>query len=1032
MDITAKRARRLIGLVFTLLGFTIQTTTIALPSRCSIPSALASPSNSDAGAAIDWLPPASLASEADETTRKRIGEAYGKLPFCFEAGDLTGDPRVRFISRTPSCNLFLTDTEAVLVLPHSGEMRRGNPAIEEQVARPGSLYQGSKPRNSRPNVDVLRMKMVGAKQLPLVEGIDQLHATSNYYVGNNPAAWRTDVPRYAGVRYQNIYPGIDLIYHGNRGDQLDCEIVLKPGARPEAIKFRFEGASKMHFDSREDLIMQIGQNEVRLGRPAVYQEIDGVRRNLAGRFAFNSKREVGFKPGPYDTTQPLVVDRLLSYSTYFGRTAEVANVGFCCVFFSFGATLFVDSNDNLYLIGQTFATDFPTTTNALPKRVESEDQSDIDIVISKIDPSKSGDDSLVYSTYFGGSSSDLLGDAFVDPAGNVFLVGSTDSTDFPTTENAFERGPRLGSMFVARLDTNKSGIDSLVYSTYLGSGGISSQRGFVDSASCVYVAGDTASNNFDTTENAFQKGPRAASRKDTDLFISKIDTSKRGKDSLVYSTYLGGDGDDSVQVALGDPAGNVYIAGRTSSSNFPTTATAFQREPVEESNSFVCRIDAFGNGQDSLVYSTFLGANSGAFPDLTAFVRITTDSAGTIYLTGRTSHDFPTTENAFQKGPRTEKRNDYDGFISKIETTKSGKDSLSYSSYVGGSNDDFVSGLFVGPAQQVYLTGSTSSNDFPTTASAFQRGPKSETNGDVFVTKIDTSRSGQDSLVYSTYLGGGSIESLLRSFVDSSGNVYVAGNTSSNDFPTTGNPFEGPRLGNELGSPFVARIDTSKSGQSSLVYSTYLGGSDFSVIKDFFIDSAGNAYLVGQTASNDFPTRLPLQAINGGLFFEDAFVTKLNPEGRPVYSTYLGGRGFDAALRLVVDSTGNAYVFGLTGSPDFPVTVAGYRTARQSDVSTFITRIGNPAEAGNFRIANVSVVRDTLLVVGEGFIRGAVILVNDQEQRTRLSRQDSTVLMSESAGAHMKVGRKVSIRVRNPDGALSAPVEFIRQKRRIT
>ena len=366
---------------------------------------------------------------------------------------------------------------------------------------------------------------------------------------------------------------------------------------------------------------------------------------------------------------------------------------------------------------------------------------------------------------------------------------------------------------------------------------------------------------------------------------------------LEYSTYLGGSGVDQGYGIAVDSAGNAYVTGSTESTNFPT-ANAFQNTFGGGGDAFVTKLNAAGS---ALVYSTYLGGSDGDFG-----AGIAVDSAGNAYVTGVTdSTDFPTA-NALQN---TNSGGIADVFVTKLNAAGS---ALAYSTYLGGSDFDSEPNIAVDSAGNVYVTGHTESTNFPT-ANAFQS-TSGGGGGDAFVTKLNAAGS---ALVYSTYLGGSEAEFGGGIAADSAGNAYVTGTTDSDNFPTANalQPTSGGGTGLADGDAFVTKLNAAGS---ALVYSTYLGGSDFDYGGGIAVDSAGNAYVTGVTDSDNFPTANAFQSCTYGSN-QDVFVTKLNAAGSAlVYSTYLGGSLFEDSGDIAVDSAGNAYVTGSTYSTNFP------------------------------------------------------------------------------------------------------------------
>lgn len=460
----------------------------------------------------------------------------------------------------------------------------------------------------------------------------------------------------------------------------------------------------------------------------------------------------------------------------------------------------------------------------------------------------------------------------------------------------------------------------LKYATYLGGSEDDSGLGIaVDKAGNAYVTGSTSSIDFPTSGGAFQP-TRAGSDSTTDAFVSKLNANGSG---LVYSTYLGGDGNDGSAGIAVDAAGNAYVSGSTTSEDFPTTPGAFQPTFAGTSDSFVAKLDATGT---VLVYATYLGGSGRESSSGTVVV----DDGGNAYLSGSTdSVDFPTTPAAFQPSlepgvcfdPLFEPYPCHDAFAAKLNPDGS---TLVYSTYLGGSGDDFANGIAVDVAGSTYLTGTTDSADFPTTASAFQPALAGVSGAtDAFIAKLDTSAS---SLVYATYLGGAFTEFASAGIaVDLDGNAYVSGWTISHNFPTTPGAFQ-IEYGGGLCSPqfctadaFVSKLNPTGS---ALVYSTFLGGNNGEGGFGIEVDPAGIAYVVGGTASPDFPTTQGAFQPSLAGSSSDAFVTRLNAAGSALdFSSYLGGNSSDSGNGIAVNAhgagAGHVYVTGTTFTPDF-------------------------------------------------------------------------------------------------------------------
>jgi len=656
---------------------------------------------------------------ADQKTRARVSEAYGSLPIRFEANAGQTDAKVKFLSRGRGYNLFLTQSEAVLTL------RRVNS------------------QNGADAQSVVRMKILGGDPAPQMEGLDRLPGGSNYIIGKDANRWRRNVTGFAKVRYRNVYPGIDMIYYGNQR-QIEYDFVVAPGAAPDVIRLGFDGVNQMEIDAQGDLVLRTAGGEIRLRKPVAYQEVNGSRREVASRYALKGKQEVVFELGEYDHARPLVIDPVMAYSTYLGGSSgDIAN------------SIAVDSAGNAYVIGRTFSSDFPTANPLQPNPGENNDQGDV--YVAKLNREGSA---LVYSTYLGGNNFDEGLGIAVDEEGTAYLTGQTFSLDFPTINPLQQNLAGFVDLFVTKLSPDGS---ALVYSTYLG--GTGTEIGFdlaIDNERNIYVAGSTDSGDFPTV-NPLQ--PAMAGFQD--VFAAKL---KADGSALVYSTYLGGtDFEVLVGVAIAvDGFGCLYLTGDTFSNDFPTANPLRPSHPVGDLDAFATKISANGA---NFVYSTYLGGDGG---DIGSGVAV--DTFGNAYVTGTTSStNFPTV-NPLQPVLSGET----DAFVTKFNPTGS---AFLYSTYFGGAGNERSNGVAVDSRNRVYITGLTNSTDFPT-VDAVQPMPDSADAEpiDGFSAKLKADGSG---LIYSTFLGGKGFDWAAKIAVDARGNAYVCGFTDSGDLPTT-------------------------------------------------------------------------------------------------------------------------------------------------------------------------------------------------------------------------------------------------------
>jgi len=728
----------------------------------------------------------------------------GGTPLSFEPNLGQTDPQVKYLARGPGYTLFLTPGEAVLVFQQGRGAGRSTTAV--------------------------RMRLVGATSTPELGGLDLLPGKSNYFIGNDPRKWRTGVPHYGRVRHRDVYPGIDLVYYGNQ-ERLEYDFVVAPGGDPTRIELAFDGADGLELDALGNLILRAGGGELRLHRPVVYQEVDAVRREVAGGYMLTDEGRVGIRLAAYDRSRPLIVDPVLTYSTFLGSLGN-----------DIGHGIAVDAAGHVYVTGSTTSATFPTAPT-FPRFLcglfrflcpfQRRNAGASDVFVTKLRPDGSG---LVYSTYLGGTGNDEGLAIAVDAAGNAYVTGRTASNNFPVAPCVTAAPPSGGApgpmgcfpitvqpslaggtdAFVAKLNRDGS---ALVYSTFLGGSGDDVGNGIaVDFAGNAHVAGQTDSTNFPTTSGALDTtcGTDGACDFDgishhADAFVTKVNATGS---ALLYSTYLGGKGDDVANGIVLDTAGNAYVTGRTASDDFPRTPGAFQTSYGGGLDAFVTKLNATGS---ALVYSTFLGGTAGDIGN-----GIAVDAAGHAYVTGYTgSADFPVADpfQANYGGFR-------DAFVTKLDLAGS---ALVYSTFLGGivgSSDglgDIGNAIAVDAGGNAYVTGRTVSRDDPAppiTTPGNEGFPMVRPfqpmygggYGDAFVVKLNPIGT----VTYSTYLGGSEWDEGLGIAVDASGNAYVTDQTASiTGFPLV-NPYQGT---NHLGpfEAFVTKIAGKAPGLADLV-----------------------------------------------------------------------------------------------------------------------------------------------------------------------------------------------------------------------
>ncbi len=707
---------------------------------------------------------------------------FARLPLSFERNEGQADPAKKFQARGRGYLLSLEQTEAVMVLagraPEGAKrpgMRCRSDTGDTAFALNGGTGMASQDCCPQPAPlgHLLRMKLVGASVGALVTGEDELPGKHNYFIGNDPSLWRKNIPTFAKVHYHEVYPGIDLVYYGNEG-RLEYDFIVGPGADPNRIAFSIEGADRIELDERGDLRLRVADQELCWHKPKIYQQIDTVRVEVHGEYVLRSPstdsgsaetHRLAFQLADYDRSRALVIDPILSYSTFLGGGIGDQAYGVA-----------VDSAGCAYVTGVTYSrvsyngtpspgNPFPTTTNAIKRTFSLLGAA----FVTKFNPAG---DQMLYSTVLCGttptSQSSGGSGIVVDATGRAVITGETDATDFPR-KNALQPtyGGGFSEAFVAKLNPDGS---ALVFSTFLGGSGYEySSRIALDQDSSVYVAGRTSSPNFPTA-NAVQQVYGG----NYDLYVAKMDADGTKR---FYSTFLGGTNNEWSPALAVDPAGHAYVAG--------------YREGADGPIGVVAKLSLSGS---ALEYSktNLAGMSVGG---------IAVDSAGAVYLTGGTSSDtLATTPNAFQRLLAGES----DVFVAKLNSAGS---VFEYLTYVGGTARDGGSSITVDRNGNAFVAGSTTSADFPTLdpLQAQNNSPDPD-GGDAFVLKLNA--DGGD-LLWSTYLGGSTpywnyngLDAANALTLDSTGALYVAGKTTTSDFPVR--------------NAFQSELDTSHGAQDAL------------------------------------------------------------------------------------------------------------------------------------------------------------------------------------------------------------------------
>jgi len=917
------------------------------------------------------------------------------LPLSFEVNEGQTDEKIKFLSRGPGYDLFLTPTEAVFNLRRPQVHHPDN--FEPAFLRDG-VSSVTEQKSS-----VFRLKMIDANDKSRVDGENELPGKINYLIGNDPGNWHVNIPTYRKVHYKQIYAGVDLIYYGNR-TELEYDFVVSPGGSVKTVKFQLEGADQIAQDDAGNLHLGTKQGQLQLRKPTIYQLTDeGGRREVKGGYVLRGN-EIGFKVQSFDHRKALIIDPVLSYSTLLGAGGNEYAYGIA-----------VDPQGNAYITGTTDSGVFPTTPGAFQTSVNFSGGA----FVTKLDSTGSN---LVYSTYLSGSSGAGGTAIAVDSSGNAYVTGSTQSSDFPTVNairgsynflrSADSGASWAGKNFSPPRNINSLVIDPQVPSTiYAGTNGGTGVYKSTDNGnswtalntgstgtlvaalaidplapSTIYAATNTPTFGVIKSTNGGTSWVPIGSLSGTggiySLAIDPVSPSTLylGSNGGLFKTTNGGNSwsrlnaltataftiaiDPTTPATVYAGSGGIFkstnggASWSTSSTGLPSTTTrTITIDPVNPATIYAGTLAGIfkstnGGGNWTSASSGLGNASiiSLAINAVTPAIVYAGSSSGKIFKTidggsnwNSTYATIPsisvntlvidpvTLSTVYAGTGTTGSTNDSEAFLAKLNPTGS---ALVYSTFLGGSGADFGYGVAIDSARNAYVTGQTSSSDF-LTANPFQ--PALSGTFDAFVTKVDSSGT---VLSYSTYLGGSSGEAGYAIAVDGAGNAYVTGTTSSSNFPTM-NGFQTTK-----GEAFTSDAFATKfNSDGTLGYSTYLGGNNTDTGYGIAVDSSGNAYVTGLTTSSNFPTANPIQSTNGGSA-GDAFVTKLNNLGSGlIYSTYLGGSNTDSGRGIAVDAAGNAYVTGFTGSADFP-TVTG--TIRNKSPFFKSTDSGNSWNNDNF------------------------------------------------------------------------------------
>ena len=729
-------------------------------------------------------------------------------------------------------------------LPLSFEENKGQAAASVNYISRGLDYSvliqadGAKFRlRSGERATEIGMKVVGANSQAKMFAQQKQPLTINYLQGSDPQQWRTNISTYARVVSENLYPGVDLVYYGNQR-QLEYDFNLTAGVDYKTIKLAFDGADAITVDDQGNLVLHTASGNLRHHKPVAYQVVNGSRLEVVSRYNLLGENQVGFTLGEYDATQPLVIDPVLEYSTYYGGTS-----------FDVARDMYVDAAGNSYVVGDSTSTDF----------LNNAGQNNSDIFVAKFVP----DGSYVSFIYFGGNANDYGTGVAIDGSGNMYVGGITESANFP----------RVG------------------------------------------------------LPNQMLKGA-------SDAFVTKLNAQGT---AYLYSTLIGGTGNEgAVSIAL-TATQNVVVTGRTSSTDL-TTVNAIQ--PL------------YGGGTS-------------------------------------------------------------DAFVAKLAVNGM---SFVYASYLGGSGNENLgdaSGIAVDATGIAYITGDTSSINFPRKNALQNTKSGNAASRDAFITKLNA--DGSD-FVYSTYLGGNSQDAGLDIAADAAGNAFVSGITGSKSFPN----INSVRPASDGFDAFVTKLNANGSAVS---FFTFLGGRYDDSGNSLAVDGTGNIYVAG-SGSEDYPDMEAIQLGYAGGDV-DAFVTKLNSTGTVVFSTCLGGGNTDVANGVGLGGDGIVFITGVTSSTNFK-TVKTSRTTNIGQSDLFFSKIDLNATPTGPIVFSAQVVGKKLIVTGQNFHIGAELYVNGLKQKKTFNDEanPTNILIGNKSGVQIPSGQTVTILVKNTDGVFSNSISY--------
>jgi Tol biopolymer transport system component len=902
-------------------------------------------------------------SASDAAAQRSARQAYGRMPLSFEANQGQTDAQVKYLAHGPGYNLFLTPNEAVLVLQSSSGQQANAP--QDAEAETVGLNNFARRRAAVANAPVgaaraatvLRMQLLGANSHPTaIRGDSELPGKVNYLFGSDAAQWRTDIPTYGEVRYEQVYPGVDMVYYGNQ-QQLEYDFVVAPGADAGVINLNYAGAQSVRPDGAGGLTLKTTGGDLQQHKPVIYQlEKDGTRKEVSGHYVLKGAGQVGFKISKYDRRKPLIIDPVLSYLSFVNAGGS-------------GFAIAVDQSGFAYITGSITIGgggppfDLPPTPGAF----QITSGGGQDTFVTKINQAGNG---VVYSTFLGGPGDEDAYGIAIDAPGNAYVTG-TATSGFPTTPGAYKPTLAVGSdAFIAKLNPTGSG---LVYATYFGGLNYEECDGItVDAAGNAYVAGITESTDLPTTAGAVQTTNGGGA----DAFVAEFNATGS---NLLYATYIGGGGYDYGSTLALDSANNIYLVGQTGSLNLPSSLQ-------------------LPSGTDRGLFKTTSGGSSWTLSRNglnTGFINalaVAPNSPATVYAgtQGGVSKSTDSGANWAQTGPipggnvlalavdPTNANIVYTGSFYGIFKTTNG----------GASWSAMSNGLLLLGGVPVLVRALAIDRNTPTTlyAGTFDGMYKSTNGGSSWVSinaglfgraiVIDPSNSAIVYTVTSTTVSkstnGGANWSQVGTGLPSvntfralainplsPATLYVGGGSGvfktingGTNWSAVNNNLLLPYTDNISRLPFVVSLAVDPVTPTTL----YAGANNSAITTGAYPRTAvlkstdGGASWTTQTSGfntlNSAVTALALDPTNPAIVYAgtsgdaEALVLKLTP-GNPslLFSSYLGGARNEAAFGIKLDSFDNAYIVGRTNSANFPATGGAYQTTLHGISDAFIVKL---------------------------------------------------------------------------------------------